>query len=164
MKSFLQTLSIATLSISLSASAIAVDVGPFIPEVSGIELVDPDEHLGIVILDNDAPYDLICDLKIIGLIKGSGNSRQEARVYSRSVRNFIMKAGRGRRSNFDFKKQVLQTRSIWHDDEAELVSVDSRSLNATCKQCIPPQDGDVIQECYWGPSGWTCVDIPAQCF
>ena len=155
--------SFSLLAILLSSGITLAQSGPFIPEVSGVETIDPFNHQGIVILDNDAPYDLICDMKIIGLIRSSGHPTLEARVYSRSVRNFILKANKGRKSYFDFANQVRHSRNLWRDQDATLVSVDARSLNATCRQCIPPDNGDIIDECFWGPDGWTCVEIPAQC-
>jgi hypothetical protein len=109
----------------------------------------PAESAAVLTMRSTASYDVICNVKVIGVIKGhdpATGAELTARQSSDSVLGFVLKANRGHERRFDFVKAVQNMRRIWRDPQAVLVEVDPMSVTADCERYTGSQPGTT---CTW---------------
>ncbi len=96
----------------------------------------PSESSAVLTLKSTASYDLICNIKVVGVIRGrdpSTGAQLTARQASDSVIGFILKTGRAQERKFNFVSAVKRMKDVWRDPQAVLVEVDPSSLTSDCQ-------------------------------
>lgn len=109
----------------------------------------PSESAAVLTMRSTASYDVICNVKVVGVIKGHDpvtGAELTARQASDSVLGFVLKANRGHERRFDFVKAVQNMRRTWRDPQAVLVEVDPMSVTADCERYTGSQPGAT---CSW---------------
>lgn len=105
----------------------------------------PSESLAVLTLKNKSSFDLICNVKIVGVIRGKDPETQASltgRQASEAIQGFILRAGREQERRFNFVGVVNMLRGIWGDPNAVLVEVDPSSLSSDCSIYSGGASGD----------------------
>ncbi len=94
---------------------------------------DPLAHKATIKIRSRVTYDLRCDMKITGIVRGHVNGQVVANRYdSEPVVGYILKAGRTQERDFDFWPSVWRARGKWQDDYAIIAEIDQNSLVTAC--------------------------------
>lgn len=103
-------------------------------EVIGSSYTEPATSRGHLTLRNKSSEEVICTVKIKGIIVGtSGGHVVRARQEADPVIGFVIKPGREADLSFDFSGAVKKMRLTWNDPAAILSEVDENSLVDECK-------------------------------
>lgn len=108
---------------------------------------DPYLHKAYLTLYNTATTDVLCNMKITGIIRGRDQNGAilVARQSSDAVVDFLLRGGRSQERTFDFANSVTRMRLQWRDPNAILSEVDSSSLDGDCRS---PSMGPTVL-CEW---------------